>query len=64
MTYSEAINKLEDIVRQIDSNELEVDRLAEKIKEANALITFCTERLTKAETEVSKLLADDKPSEG
>ena len=33
-TYSQAMERLEKIVRQIDNNELEIDVLAEKIKEA------------------------------
>ncbi|MBX9188166.1 MAG: exodeoxyribonuclease VII small subunit [Bacteroides nordii] len=55
-TYSQAIERLEKIVRQIDNNELEIDVLAEKIKEANEIIAFCTEKLTKADREVEKLL--------
>ena len=47
-TYSQAMERLEKIVRQIDNNELEIDVLAEKIKEANEIIAFCTEKLTKA----------------
>lgn len=58
-TYSEAIDRLEKIVAQIDSNELDIDQLAARIKEANEIITFCTAKLTKAEGEVEKLLADD-----
>ena len=54
--YSQALERLEKIVRQIDNNELEIDELAEKIKEANEIITFCTEKLTKADREVEKLL--------
>lgn len=49
-TYSQAIERLEKIVRQIDSNELEIDELSEKIKEANEIIAFCTGKLTKAES--------------
>ena len=45
-TYSQAIERLEKIVRQIDSNELEIDELSEKIKEANEIIAFCTGKLT------------------
>lgn len=56
-TYAQAMSRLEAIVRQIDNNELEIDQLAEKIKEANEIITFCSSRLTKAEQEVEKLLA-------
>ena len=44
-TYSQAMERLEKIVRQIDNNELEIDVLAEKIKEANDIISFCTEKL-------------------
>ena len=55
-TYSQAMERLEKIVRQIDNNELEIDVLAEKIKEANEIIAFCTEKLTKADREVEKML--------
>ena len=55
-TYSQAMERLEKIVRQVDNNELEIDVLAEKIKEANEIIAFCTEKLTKADREVEKLL--------
>lgn len=57
-TYSQAMIRLEAIVRQIDNNELEIDQLAEKIKEANEIIAFCSEKLTKADCEIEKLLAE------
>ena len=44
-TYSQAMERLEKIVRQIDNNELEIDALAEKIKEANEIIAFCSDKL-------------------
>ena len=62
-TYSQAIERLEQIVRQIDNNELEIDKLAEKIKEANEIIAFCTEKLTKADKEIEKLLLTESKSE-
>ena len=43
------MERLEKIVRQIDNNELDIDILSEKIKEANEIIAFCTEKLTKAD---------------
>ena len=49
-TYSQAISRLEQIVSQIDNNELDIDQLADKIKEANGLIAFCQRKLTKADT--------------
>ena len=54
-TYSEAMARLEKIVSQIDNNELEIDVLAEKIKEANGIIAFCSDKLTKADKEIEKL---------
>lgn len=62
-TYSQAIARLDRIVQQIDNNELEIDVLSEKIKEANEIIAFCTAKLTKAEAEVEKLLKEKQQSE-
>ena len=62
-TYLQAMERLEKIVRQIDNNELDIDILGEKIKEANEIIAFCTEKLTKADKEVEKLLQEKRQSE-
>jgi exodeoxyribonuclease VII small subunit len=59
-TYSQAMERLEKIVRQIDNNELDIDILSEKIKEANEIIAF---KLTKADREVEKLLQEKRQSE-
>ena len=61
-TYSQAMERLEKIVSQIDNNELEIDELAVKIKEANEIIAFCIDKLTKADREVQKLLSDKQES--
>ena len=57
-TYSQAMERLEKIVSQIDNNELEIDELAVKIKEANEIFAFCSDKLTKADREVQKLISD------
>lgn len=62
-TYSQAIQRLEKIVLQIDNNELDIDILSEKIKEANEIIAFCSAKLTKADKEVEKLLREKRLSE-
>ena len=54
-TYSQALERLQKIVSQIDSGELEIDQLAEKIKEANTIIAFCNDKLSKADEEIKKL---------
>ena len=57
-TYSQALNELEKIVAEIESEEADVDLLAEKIKRASFLITFCKGKLRTAEDEVKKVLAE------
>ena len=61
-TYSQAMERLEKIVSQIDNNELEIDELAVNIKEGNEIIAFCSDKLTKADREVQKLLSDKQES--
>ena len=41
MKYEEAIKQLETIVSQIENNELDIDQLASRLKEAQKLIKFC-----------------------
>ena len=63
LTYSEAIAQLDEIVQLIDNNEVEIDQLADKIKEANKLIAFCSEKLIKAEKEMENLLAETQETD-
>ena len=63
LTYSEAIARLDEIVQLIDNNEVEIDQLADKIKEANKLIAFCSEKLIKAEKEMENLLAETQETD-
>ena len=44
-SYKEAIEKLRRIVAEIDRDELDVDLLSEKVKEASRLIKLCKETL-------------------
>ncbi len=57
-TYSQALKELEKIVKEIESEEVDVDILAEKIKRASQLISFCKGKLRTAEDEVKKVLAE------
>ena len=61
--YTEAMARLDKNLSQIDNNELEIDVLAEKIKEANGIIAFCSDKLTKADKEIEKLLSEKWESE-
>lgn len=55
-TYSQAKRELEEIVTAIESNELDVDALTEKVKRASELIAFCKEKLTKTDKELQKII--------
>ena len=59
-TYSEAMRRLEAIVSQIESNELDIDELGNQLKEAQKLIKFCRDKLYKADVEIKKMLGDDE----
>lgn len=56
MTYEKAMEQLEQIVRSVENNELDIDRLSEKLKEAQGLIRLCKERLYKADEQVKQIL--------
>jgi exodeoxyribonuclease VII small subunit len=51
------MERMEKIVRQIDNNELEIDQLADKLKEANKIIEACSEKLTNVDKEIEKILS-------
>ena len=46
-TYTEAMKRLEEIVNRIESNELDIDRLGENLREAQKLIKYCRDKLYK-----------------
>lgn len=69
-TYNEAFEELQLIVSEIESGQINVDELTEKIRRASELIAICKAKLTSSEEEVEKLLAklaetttDDIPEE-
>ena len=57
-SYKEAIEKLPRIVAEMDRDELDVDLLSEKVKEASRLIKRCKEKLYKVDEEVRNVLEE------
>ena len=47
---------MEEIVSQVENGELNIDQLSASLKEAQELLTFCKEKLYKADAEISKML--------
>ncbi|MDD2246162.1 MULTISPECIES: exodeoxyribonuclease VII small subunit [Proteiniphilum] len=58
LTYTQAKKELETIVLAIESGELDVDALTDKVKRASELIAFCKEKLTRTDKELQKILDD------
>jgi exodeoxyribonuclease VII small subunit len=65
-TYSQALAELEKIISRIESEEVDVDALAEQVKRASVLIRFCREKLQSTEEDVKKVLSEmeSKPAQG
>ena len=57
-SYSEAIASIEDILQQIETGELDVDELAQKVKQATELLKLCKEKLFSTEKEIEKILKE------
>lgn len=55
--YEDALRKLEEIARKMESGEYDVDQLSQKLKEAQSLIKTCKDKLANADAEIQKLLS-------
>jgi len=58
LSYTEAFEQLQNIVKQMENANITVDDLAENIKTATKLIKICKDKLTKTEEEVNKTIAE------
>lgn len=54
--YEEAVKQLEDIVKQLESGELDLDDMSSELKKAQQLIKICKDRLTKTDEEIKEIL--------
>lgn len=58
--YEEAVEQLEQIVRKMENDELDIDSLTDELRKAQELIKLCKEKLTSADAEIKKMLEKDK----
>lgn len=58
LKYGEAREKLEEILKEIESEEVDVDDLADRVKEAAELIQLCRKKLQSTRLEVEKVVAE------
>jgi exodeoxyribonuclease VII small subunit len=60
-TYRQSIQELEEIVKAIQSGNIDVDELTGKVTRAAELIRTCKSKLTGAEAAVARVLAEIEP---
>ncbi len=56
LSYKQAIDELEKIVKEIEAGDLDLDVLLEKVDKAAILILYCKEKLKSSESSISKML--------
>ena len=55
--YEDALHELEEISRNMESGEYDVDELATQLKKAQKLIKLCRDKLTKTDQEIQKTIS-------
>ena len=63
MKYEEAMRQLQEIVRKMENDELDIDQMSDQLKKAQDLIKICRDKLTKTDEEIQKLLNADTQGE-
>ena len=59
ISFEEKIKKLESIVSELESGEVNLDDAIDKYTEAMKLAKFCSEKLSDATAKVNKILTED-----
>jgi exodeoxyribonuclease VII small subunit len=57
LSYEQAYKELAQIAKDIETDSISVDVLAQKVKRASELITFCQSKLKSTETEVNSIIS-------
>jgi exodeoxyribonuclease VII small subunit len=56
--YADALAELDLILRELESSDVDVDRLAERVARAALLIEVCRERIDRARLRIDEVIAD------
>lgn len=57
-SFNEAANEIEDILRNIENGDLDLDRLSVEVKRASELIKQCQKKLRSTEDEINGIFKD------
>jgi exodeoxyribonuclease VII small subunit len=55
-TYGEAMAEIEEILEKIESGELDVDELTDKVRRVANLLELCRKKLKTTEAEIQKVI--------
>lgn len=58
LTYASAVTELDEILAELEDEALDVDILGTRLERASELITFCRSRITEAQGQVERIVAD------
>jgi exodeoxyribonuclease VII small subunit len=53
--YADALAELDKILRELESSDVDVDQLADRVARANALIQVCRQRISAAAVQIRNL---------
>ena len=56
--YADALTELDSILRELESSDVDVDRLAERVARAAELISLCRDRISTARIRIDEVIAD------
>ena len=56
--YADAVEELESILEDLEKDDVDIDDLARKVGRAEELLRFCEERLSRAEIQVTQVVAN------
>ena len=63
LSYEQAINRLDQIAHTMETGEIGIDQMAEQLQEAQALISYCRQKLFDAEKNCQDLLKSTSPEQ-
>ena len=68
-SYTDALDELDGILRELEGSDVDVDHLAERVGRAAELITLCRTKIANAQVRIEQVTADldaaaDAPTDG
>lgn len=57
-SFRDAVGRIEEIIKNIESGDLDIDRLSDEVKTATDLIKQCQKKLKTTEDEINSIFKD------